>query len=307
MLDRAVIKEIEMNIVGDVLPSEPMSGHTTYRTGGPAELLVTTKNGVDTRWVYQYALENDIPLTVIGAGSNLIAPDEGIKGIVIKTRCDSARIEFREDGKVLADAGIYLDLLIREAAARDLGGFEHITGIPGTVGGAVMMNAGTNDGEVSDIIDSVEAVTPDGELFTLSASDMGFGYRTSVFQENDWLIINAVFKCTEVDGKATLMNIDSIWKERGRLYPMQFPNAGSVFRNPEGNHAGYLIEQAGLKGTRVGGAEVSEKHGNFIINTGSATSDDIIGLIELVRDKIQEKYGITLALEQKILPSRPGQ
>ena len=307
MLDRAVIKEIEMNIVGDVLPSEPMSGHTTYRTGGPAELLVTTKNGVDTRWVYQYALENDIPLTVIGAGSNLIAPDEGIKGIVIKTRCDSARIEFREDGKVLADAGIYLDLLIREAAARDLGGFEHITGIPGTVGGAVMMNAGTNNGEVSDIIDSVEAVTPDGELFTLSASDMGFGYRTSVFQENDWLIINAVFKCTEVDGKATLMNIDSIWKERGRLYPMQFPNAGSVFRNPEGNHAGYLIEQAGLKGTRVGGAEVSEKHGNFIINTGSATSDDIIGLIELVRDKIQEKYGITLALEQKILPSRPGQ
>ncbi len=301
MIDSSVIENIKENISGEVLPSEPLSAHTTYRTGGEAELLIIAADGNDAKWVYRFALDNGHRLTVIGAGSNIIVPDEGMEGIVLKTKSEGARIDFSGNGKAIVDAGVYLDSLIRSAAQENLGGFEHITGIPGTVGGAVVMNAGTNDGEVSAIIDSVEAVTPGGELLNLSPSDMGFGYRTSIFQGNDWLITNAAFNLVEVDGAAALKNIDRIWKERGKLYPMQFPNAGSVFRNPEGSHAGYLIEEAGLKGLKVGGAEVSEKHGNFIINTGNATSSDIIGLIELVREKVREKFGITLALEQKIL------
>jgi UDP-N-acetylmuramate dehydrogenase len=307
MIDNTVIEHIRDNIRGDVIPSGPLSGLNTYRTGGEAELLVIAADGNDAQWVYQFAGDNGHGLTVIGAGSNIIVPDSGIEGIILKTKSESARIDFNENGKVTVDAGVYLDSLIRCSAQKNLGGFEHITGIPGTVGGAVVMNAGTNDGNVSDIIDNVLALTPEGEILELKLSDLGFGYRTSIFQQNDWLITSAVFNLVEVDGKEALRNIDRIWKERGRLYPMQMPNAGSVFRNPEGKHAGYLIEQAGLKGTRVGGAEVSEKHGNFIINTGSATSSDIIALIELVREKVQDKFGITLELEQKILPSRPGQ
>ena len=307
MIDSTVVESIRDNISGEVLPSEPLSSHTTYRTGGEAELLVVAGNGKDAQWVYRFARDNGHRLTVIGAGSNIIVPDSGIEGIVLKTKSEGARIDFREDGKVAVDAGVYLDSLIRHAAENNFGGFEHITGIPGSVGGAVVMNAGTNDGDVSAIIDSVAALTPEGKLLDLSPADLGFGYRTSIFQQNDWLIISATFNLIEVDGEVALRNIESIWKERISLYPMQFPNAGSVFRNPEGNHAGYLIEEACLKGMKVGGAEVSEKHGNFIINTGGATSTDIINLIELVREKVHDKYGITLALEQKILSTHIDQ
>ena len=190
---------------------------------------------------------------------------------------------------------------------RPVGIQEHVMGIPGTVGGAVVMNAGTKEGDISSLIASVEAVTPDRENLDLAPGDLDFGYRKSVFQGKGWLIIDVVFELRPVDTGEVIDDLERIWKERGDLYPMSLPNAGSVFRNPEGNHAGYLIEQAGLRGTRVGGAEVSEKHGNFIVNRGGATSSDIVALIELIRGKIREKYGIDLALEQKILPSRPGQ
>jgi UDP-N-acetylmuramate dehydrogenase len=167
------------------------------------------------------------------------------------------------------------------------------------------MNAGTNEGEIRDIIVETEAVTEKGEILILSPADMKMGYRSSVFQEKEWLVLSAVFNLIETNGKEALKNIDAVWKERAGLYPMQMPNAGSVFRNPEGSHAGYLIEQAGLKGTKVGGARVSEKHGNFIVNAGDATSADIIALIDLVRKRIEDETGITLVLEQKILPVRP--
>jgi len=301
MIDKTIIEDIRRHLSGKVLTSEPLSSHTTYRTGGDAEMLVIASDGKDAQRAYQFAHDNGLRLTVIGAGSNIIVPDSGIEGIVLKTRSEVARIGFLEDEKVTVDAGVYLDSLIREAAGRGLGGFEHITGIPGTVGGAIVMNAGTNHGDVSAVIDSVTAVKPGGELLDLLPGDMGFGYRTSIFQQNDWFIVSAVFDLVEVDAKDTIDKIDHIWKERGKLYPMQLPNAGSVFRNPEGSHAGYLIEKAGCKGMKVGGAQVSEKHGNFIVNTGGATSSDIINLIELVREKVYAKTGINLILEQKIL------
>jgi UDP-N-acetylmuramate dehydrogenase len=274
MIETAVAEEIRKNVSGEVLLSEPLSSYTTYRTGGEAELLIVAENNSDLQWVYRFARKNGFPLNIIGAGSNIIVPDSGVEGIILKTKGEGARIDFRDDG---------------------------------TVGGAVVMNAGTKDGDISAIIDSVEVVASDGEQLSLTAGDMGFRYRTSIFQQKDWLIISVVFKVIEVDGEQTIKNIDRIWKERGRLYPMQLPNAGSVFRNPEGSHAGFLIEEAGCKGMKVGGAEVSEKHGNFIINTGGATSSDIINLIELVRERVFEKNGINLVLEQKILSTRIDQ
>ena len=168
MIDGTVADKLRDNISGKVLPSESLRNHTTYRTGGRAELLVIAADGNDAQWVYRFASDNGHRLTIIGAGSNIIVPDSGIEGIVLKTKSEDARIDFRNDGKVAIDAGVYLDSLIRSAAGRNMGGFEHIAGIPGTVGGALVMNAGTNDGDVSVIIDSAEAITPGGELLNLS-------------------------------------------------------------------------------------------------------------------------------------------
>lgn len=305
MIDKAIAREIGAGIEGEVLLSEPMYRHTTYRTGGEAEIMVVAENGDDSCRAYQFARKNDIPLTVIGAGSNVIAPDAGIEGIVLKTRSENARIDWRDDGKVKTDGGVYLDTLIRKSAQRNIGGFEHITGIPGTVGGAIFMNAGTKGGEICELIDSAEAVSEDGRLLVLRPEDMRMGYRTSIIQENGWLLVNAVFNVIDVNGEETSRKIESVWKERSILYPMDMPSAGSVFRNPEGSHAGYLIEQTGLRGMEIGGARVSEKHGNFIINTGNATSADIIELIEMIREKIFETHGIRLMLEQRILPVCP--
>ena len=163
------------------------------------------------------------------------------------------------------------------------------------------MNAGTGEGDVSSVIIWADAVSPGGREVRLSGGEMEFGYRKSIFQNNDWLIVRAAFRITEADRQKTLNEIDRIWKRRKKLYPMDFPTAGSVFMNPEGAHAGRLIEQAGCRGLRLGGAEVSEKHGNFIVNRNNASPDDILRLIEIVRERVSRKFGITLELEQEIM------
>ncbi len=301
-INARIIREIRDSIVGEVIAWESLSRHTTYRSGGKAQLFVQTLNSDEAKRICRFARKKGFPLTVIGAGSNVIVPDLGIGGIVLKTMNNSARIQF-EDNKVTADAGVYLDDLIRRAASRGLGGLQHVTGIPGTVGGAIVMNAGTRGGNISDIICWAEAVDPHGNIVRFEPLAMGFRYRGSLFQEKGWLVLRARFDLVETDPKEAIRNIDRVWSERAVRYPMDFPNAGSVFRNPEGLHAARLIQESGCKGLRVGDAVVSEKHANFIINTGSASSNDIIRLVELVRKRVYEQSGIQLELEQKILPS----
>jgi len=300
-MNAKLIGEIRDNISGEILLSEPLSRHTTYRTGGKADILVQVRDGTEAEWIYRFGKQNGLPVTIIGAGSNLIVRESGIRGLVIKTKSGSASVIFDQKTRVVADAGVYLDNLIKRAAEHGFGGLNDIAGIPGTVGGAVFMNAGTGEGDVSSVIIWADAVSPGGREVRLSGGEMEFGYRKSIFQNNDWLIVRAAFRITEADRQKTLNEIDRIWKRRKKLYPMDFPTAGSVFMNPEGAHAGRLIEQAGCRGLRLGGAEVSEKHGNFIVNRNNASPDDILRLIEIVRERVSRKFGITLELEQEIM------
>jgi UDP-N-acetylmuramate dehydrogenase len=302
-VDKKYINEIRDNIGDRVLTSEPLLNHTSYQTGGEVELLVCANNAEETEWIYRFASEKGLPLKVIGAGTNLIAPQRGTAGIILKTKSDEASISFIDNTVVEADAGVPLDTLIREAARRGLGGLNHLAGIPGTVGGAVFMNAGTGGGDTASVIRSVEAVTPSGKKLRLAGADLNPGYRTSIFRCNRWLIVRAEFNLTESQRNKISEEIDRIWKKRMNSYPMESPNAGSVFKNPAGEYAGRLIEEAGCRGLSVGGAKVSEKHSNFIINTGGASSNDIIKLIEMVRKGVYHKFDIYLELEQEIIPS----
>ncbi len=299
-LNREIINYIRNNISDRVLPGEPLKNHTSYRTGGEAELLVCAASSADAEWIYRFASQEGLPLKIIGAATNLIAPGEGTGGIVLKTESSRADISFSGDNSVEAEAGVPLDALIREAAGRGLGGLNHLAGIPGTVGGAIFMNAGTAKGDTASVIISVEALTPSGKRIRLSGEDLSAGYRTSIFKCNNWIILKAEFRLVEVNRDRTIKQIDRIWKKRGELYPLELPSAGSVFKNPKGSHAGRLIQEAGCSGLSVGSARVSEKHCNFIINTGNATSGDIIRLIEMVREKVYQKSGIYLELEQEI-------
>ena len=302
-MDDAIFRKIRENINGTVLSSEPLKNHTAYRVGGRAECLVKALDSSDAEWVYRFARSESIPLTILGAGSNVIAPEEGVGGIVLKTWSDRGRIDFTDSSLVVSDAGIYLETMIKEAARRGLGGFDHVAGIPGTVGGAVVMNAGTRDGDTSGILEYAEAVTPAGKVVRLENRELSFGYRHSLFQGSDWLILRAAFRLRQADERKTLDLIGDVWKDRERKFPLEFPNAGSVFRRPQGDYAGRLIEDAGCKGLTVGGAKVSEKHANFIVNSGGATSRDITALIEEVRRRVYDRSGIYLELEQEILDS----
>ncbi|MFO7915438.1 MAG: UDP-N-acetylmuramate dehydrogenase [Candidatus Krumholzibacteriales bacterium] len=296
-----IINKIKENIKGPVIHSEPLENHTTYRTGGPANLLVCPCNSNEAEWLYLFAHQYEIPLTIIGAGSNIIAPRQGIDGIVMKTRSSGACLDFKSGDRVIAECGVYLDSFIRKAAENGLGGLNALAGIPGTVGGAIVMNAGTRKGDISNAVNWVEVVTPEGSRLLLNTGEMEFGYRESVFRHQPWLILRAEFKLIRADREKTIREIKQIWEKRKRSYPMELLTAGSVFKNPEGRHAGELIDKAGCRGLQVGGAMVSRQHANFIVNLGSATSDDIIELVRRVRKEVFKKFGVFLRLEQKII------
>ncbi len=239
-----------------------------------------------------------VPLVVIGAGSNVIAPDEGIDGVVLRTAAASARIVYLGGGRVRADAGVPLLDLVRAAASRGLRGLEPLAGIPGTVGGAVVMNAGTRETETAGLLSRVEALTSTGRRRTLAAAECSFGYRRSVFLGTDWFILGAEFRLARGDAAESVETVNSFLKDRESKYPLDLPSAGSVFKRPRGDYAGRLIELAGCKGMRVGGALVSERHANFIVNAGSATASDIMELIARVRRAVYDATGTYLELEQ---------
>lgn len=296
-------KIIEDNVDGSILLREPLSNHTTYKVGGNADCVVCPDSIEGAAWVYQYAKKESIPLTIIGAGSNIIAPDTGIRGIVLKLQNDALEIEFPGNNRMVADAGVTLIDLARAAAEKGLRGFEPIAGIPGTLGGAIFMNAGTKEGETASLLEEVEVITGGGKKRTFSPDELSFGYRTSSFQKTDWLILRAVFKLEEGSPEMIREGIDRIFAERQEKYPLDSPNAGSVFKRPSGDYAGRLIEETGCKGLTVGGASVSTRHANFIINSGNATASDIVELISKIRRRVYDRFGIYLELENEILDS----
>jgi len=293
-----LIDTIRSAVRGDVLLSEPLKNHTTYRVGGAAEVLVRPDSIAEALWIYRFARRKEIPLTIIGAGSNVIASDRGVDGIVIITKNSLKGIAFAGGDLVRAEAGVALHDLAQAAAGRGLRGLEPISCIPGTAGGAVIMNAGTRDGDTSRLLVRVGVCTSHGRARTFHARELGFGYRRSILLGADWMVLWAEFKLTPGDPRDSLRAIDELWKEREQKYPLDAPSAGSVFKRPPGEFPGRLIEGCGCKGMRIGGALVSERHANFIVNTGSATASDIMELIARVRKTVYDRTGVYLELEQ---------
>ena len=279
----------------DILVNEPMRRHTTFSIGGPADLFILPK----TRKELIGALD---VLRAQGNGSNILVSDEGVRGAVVCTAdVDEVRVG-EDDNTLTAEAGALLSRIARRAQRAGLTGAEFAGGIPGSLGGAVFMNAGAYDGQMAGIVETTEYLDAEGNLHTLRGEEHGFGYRRSIFRDHpDWTVIRSVLRLQPGDSAAILDKMNDFAQRRRNKQPLNFPSAGSTFKRPEGHFAGQLIEQAGLKGVSVGAAQVSEKHAGFLINRGGATCDDMLRLIELVQERVETQFGVELECEVRIV------
>jgi len=293
-----------MSRLSDLFPellfSEPMHRHTSFGIGGPAEALYVPRDVADLRSVLRAAQQLAVPVTIMGAGSNLLVRDGGIRGLVVKIAGTLDHVTL-EGTRVIAGAGVQLSILARRAAEAGLTGLEFAAGIPGTLGGALSMNAGAYCGEMKDVVCLVSVMRDDGVEATLSATQMHFGYRQSVLQHHNLVALEAVMELVAGDKAEINSKIADFNRRRREKQPLTLPSAGSVFKRPPGSFAGMLIEQAGLKGFRVGGAEVSTMHAGFIVNMGNATARDVEELIRHVQQVVQGQTGILLETEIRIL------
>jgi UDP-N-acetylmuramate dehydrogenase len=275
-----------------------MKNHTTFRVGGPADIFLTP-SAEELPTVLSVCREEQMPVTVIGNGSNLLVGDQGIRGVVICIGFGMRGI--RVDGeKIFLEAGVTLAAAAQQAAKAGLTGLEFASGIPGTFGGAVVMNAGAYGGEMKDVIVSVRVISEDGEILTLSKEELDLSYRHSVIPERGYLVIDGELLLTrEKNPDQITERMEELKKKRIEKQPLEYPSAGSTFKRPEGYFAGKLIMDAGLRGFSVGGAAVSEKHCGFVINKGNATAADICALMDEVTRIVKEKYAVTLEPEVK--------
>lgn len=280
-----------------VLVREPMSRHTTFRTGGPADLLVQPE-AEQIAPILEVCRNEEIPWTVIGNGSNLLVGDGGIRGVVLEIGKQMSDVVI-EGTVITAGAGAMLSSIASRAAAAELTGMEFASGIPGSLGGAVVMNAGAYGGEMKDILQKVTVLTPDGTVQTLSVKELELSYRHSIIPEKGYLVISAVLKLQAGNADEIQSIMDDLKEKRVSKQPLEYPSAGSTFKRLEGYFAGKLIQDAGLRGFRVGGAQVSEKHCGFIINRDQATSTDICQLMQQVSEIVYEKFGVRLEPEVK--------
>ena len=279
---------------------EPMKKHTTFRIGGPADYYLCPHSTEELQKILQICRENKLEFFILGNGSNLLVSDKGYRGVVIQLWKNFSDIE-TEDNTITVKAGALLSKVAAEALEESLTGMEFASGIPGTMGGAVMMNAGAYGGEMKDIIREVTVLTREGELLTLSKEEMNFGYRTSVVKEKGYVVISAVLQLRKGDREEIRKVMDELKERRVTKQPLDMPSAGSTFKRPEGYFAGKLIMDAGLRGFSVGGAQISEKHCGFVVNKGDATAADVLGLIGEVQKRVQEKFGVALEPEVKFL------
>jgi len=298
-----VITELQAAGVGDVRVEEPMNRHTTWRIGGPADCLIVPDTKEQLIDAIRIMHEHGVPWTVFGKGSNTLVTDKGIRGVVIKLGDDYDTARYEGD-VVHAGASYSFVKLSWQAAKKGLTGLEFAGGIPGTVGGAVYMNAGAHGSDVSRILLGAEVVLGTGEVATYSADDMEYSYRHSVLQEKGGIVINATFQLAYGDRKEIAAAMASYKERRTKTQPLSQKCAGSVFRNPPNHYAAQLIESCGLKGKQIGGAEVSQLHANFIVNTGNATADDVLTLIKHIQRTVQEQRGIHLVPEVLVVGER---
>lgn len=275
--------------------AEPLSRHTTWGIGGPADFYVEVENRAALDRLVTWAADHGVPLWPIGQGSNLLVGDRGVRGVVTRLRGEFETFHFEEDGRINAGAGVLLPQLSRACAERGLTGAEPFAGIPGTLGGGLMTNAGTPEGDLGSLVEEVLTLDADGHERLLTKKDLRFGYRRSNLTDH-W-VLSARLKLRPGDRNDILASVDKQLKRRAERQPLGTKNCGSVFKNPPGDHAARLIEAAGLKGTRVGDARISPKHANFIENLGRASAGDVHALLALVQKTVREKCGVDLELE----------
>ena len=283
-----------------ILVDEPMKKHTTFRLGGPADYFLSPSDSAQIKEIVDICREKEISWFILGNGSNLLVSDEGYHGVVIQIYKNMNQVTV--DGtRIYAQAGALLSTVSKKAMESGLTGMEFASGIPGTLGGAAVMNAGAYGGEMKDILVSVTVLTDNGEQKVLKAEELNLGYRTSIIKEKGYIVLDVVLQLQVGDRDAVRNRMEELKVQRVTKQPLEYPSAGSTFKRPEGYFAGKLIEDAGLRGYRVGGAQVSEKHCGFVINTGDATTSDVVQLIHDVQNIIWNKFKIKLEPEVKFL------
>lgn len=276
-----------------------MSEHIYFKVGGPADVLLTPKTKDQIVRTIKVCKENNIPYYVIGNGSNLLVKDGGIRGVVIKlTELNNIDIS---EGKVIAETGALLKDASKIALEHNMTGLEFACGIPGSIGGAVFMNAGAYNGEIADVIESAEVLTGDGKIINYTKEELNLGYRTSRVMEEKAIVLEAVFALQDGEHEKIKARVDDLTEKRESKQPLEYPSAGSTFKRPEGHFAGKLIQDAGLKGYSIGGAAVSQKHSGFVINKGGATAKDILDLIAHVQSEVRNQFGVELHPEVRII------
>lgn len=304
MISRSKIGKI---VTGKILQNEPMLRHTTFRIGGPCDFYVEVKTIEELKKLILFVNKKKIPYLIVGSGSNILVKDKGIRGIVIRLTGDFSNLTKGSRGSpdpyslsIIAGAGCPLPLFIKKCIERGLGGVEFLAGIPGTVGGAVTMNAGTKTGSIGSIIKSVTVMDEKGNIKKLDRKSLKFSYRNSGIPEKN-IIISAEFSLKKDKKNNIIKKIKNLFRHRFKTQPVGQHNAGCVFKNPEGDYASRLIDEAGMKGVSVGGAVVSKLHANYINNMGSATAEDVIKLINKIQKKVKEKFNKNLELEIKVV------
>ena len=282
-----------------ILENEPMSKHTTFRIGGNADMFVSPKIS-QVAEIIALAKEYEVPITIIGNGSNLLVGDKGIRGLVLSFGKEAEEIQV--DGScMIVSAGALLAKIAAEAAKRSLTGFEFAAGIPGTLGGAIVMNAGAYGGEIKDVLISATVLTSEGEVIELSNSELDLSYRHSCIPEKGYIVLEAVLEFMPSEETEIREKMADFKNRRVEKQPLEYPSAGSTFKRPEGHFAGKLIQDAELRGYTVGGAQVSEKHCGFVINKGDATAADVLQLIEDVKKNVYDKFQVELEPEVKMI------
>lgn len=295
-----IIKDIKQLHVGKVIENFELKNYTTYKVGGKAICGVVPEDEKKLMILLDYLKENNIKYKVLGNGSNVIFNDSGYNGVIIKL--DNFSQLKIVNNTITVGAGYLLNKLAIRVSRLGFTGMEFAAGIPGTVGGAVYMNAGAYKSDIGYILTSIKVLTPNYEVKTMYNKELDFHYRTSFLQKNkDYICLEATFTLIKGNSEEIIELINERKKRRIETQPLEYPSAGSVFRNPEGDFAGRLIEEIGYKGKNIGGAQVSEKHANFIINTGDATGEDVKKLINEIKNKIKEKYNIELKVEQEFV------
>ena len=301
MSDTDILGKLQ-DIVGsdNIVSDEPMRKHTTFRIGGNADIFVRPESKEQIAEILRLCRKQDVPYFILGNGSNLLVGDRGFRGVVINIMDNMNDIKV-DGGVIKAQAGAMLIKVSRAARDNSLTGLEFASGIPGTIGGAIYMNAGAYGGEMKDVVTQVTAMDAEGEIYTFGTDELEFSYRHSVIQKRDLIVLDVTMKLAAGDQKIIDDRMSELAVARRTKQPLEYPSAGSTFKRPEGYFAGKLIMDAGLRGYRVGDAQVSEKHCGFVVNRGNATADDVIKLIDDVKAKVSEEYDVVLEPEVRMI------